>query len=67
MIIEEMQQALDKWRGMLLGVIYVIPICLDDCRIPKLIKHIQALDWEAGKGKDKLISAIDVAMKRRNQ
>jgi CheY-like chemotaxis protein len=67
MIVKEVQRALDKWRGMLPGDIYVIPIRLDDCPIPELIQHIQVLNWEAGRGKSKLFKAIDVAMKRRNQ
>jgi len=67
MIIKEIQRALEKWRGMLPDDIYIIPIRLDDCPIPELVQHLQVLDWEAGKGKNKLFKAIDVAMERRNQ
>lgn len=67
MIIKEIQRALEKWRGMLPDDIYIIPIRLDDCLIPELVQHLQVLDWEAGKGKNKLFQAIEVAMKRRNQ
>ncbi len=66
MIVKEVRRALDKWNGMLPSDIYVIPLRLDDCPIPELVQHLQVVDWEAGKGKNKLFNAIDVAIKRRN-
>jgi DNA-binding response OmpR family regulator len=67
MIVKEMQRALDKWRGMLPDDIYIIPIRIDGCPFPELIHHLQVLDWNAGKGQNKLFEAISVAMRRRIQ
>lgn len=67
MIVKEVQKALDRWNGMLPSDIYVIPLRLDNCPIPELLQRLQVIDWETGKGKNKLLHAIDVALKRRNQ
>ena len=67
MIIKEVQRALDKWNGMLPSDIYMIPLRLDDCPIPELVQRLQVIDWKAGKGKSKLLHAIDIALERRNQ
>jgi hypothetical protein len=50
---------------MLPGDIYIIPIRIDDCPIPDLVKHIQVLDWNNGKGENKLLKAISVGLARR--
>jgi hypothetical protein len=62
---KELKKALDKWEGMLPGDIYIIPIRIDDCPIPDLVKHIQVLDWNDGKGGNKLLKAINVGLARR--
>jgi len=66
MIVREVRKALDKWNGMLPDDIYMIPLRLDDCPIPELVKHLQVIDWKAGRGKNDLFNAIDLAVKRRN-
>ncbi len=67
MIVKEVKRALDKWNGMSPGNIFVIPIRLDNCPIPELIKHLQVADWEDGKGIDKLLKAIKVGLKPSTQ
>jgi CheY-like chemotaxis protein len=67
MIVKEVKRALDKWNGMLPSDIYVIPLRLDDCPIPELVKHLQVIEWDGGKGIDKFLMAIRVAIKRKNQ
>jgi Response regulator containing a CheY-like receiver domain and an HTH DNA-binding domain len=62
---KELKKALDKWEGMLPDDIYIIPIRIDDCPIPDLLKHIQVLDWDNGKGESKLLEAIRVGLARR--
>jgi hypothetical protein len=62
---KELKKALDKWDGMLPDDIFIIPIRIDDCPIPDLLKHIHVLDWEDGKGKNKLLEAIRVGLARR--
>ncbi len=62
---KELKKALDKWNGMLPDDVYLIPIRIDDCPIPDLVKHIQVLDWDNGKGENKLLEAIRVGLARR--
>jgi CRP-like cAMP-binding protein len=62
---KELKKALDKWEGMLPDDIYIIPIRIDDCPIPDLLKHIQVLNWEGGNGENKLLEAIRVGLARR--
>ena len=62
---KELKKALDKWEGMLPDDIYIIPIRIDDCPIPDLLRHIQVLDWDNGKGESKLLEAIGVGLARR--
>jgi hypothetical protein len=62
---KELKKAMDKLEEMLPGDIYIIPIRIDDCPIPDLLKHVQALDWDGGKGKNKLLEAISVGLARR--
>jgi CheY-like chemotaxis protein len=67
MIVKEVKRALDKWNGMLPSDIYVIPLRLDDCPIPELVKHLQVIDWDGGKGFDRLCQAIQIAIERKSQ
>ena len=62
---KELKKALDKWEGMLPDDIYIIPIRIDDCPIPDLLKHIHVLDWNNGKGENRLLEAIRVGLARR--
>jgi hypothetical protein len=62
---KELRKALDKWEGMLPDDIYIIPVRIDDCPIPDLLKHIQVLDWNNGKGENKLLEAVRVGLAKR--
>lgn len=62
---KELKKALDKWEGMLPDDIYIVPVRVDDCPIPDLLKHIQVLDWDGGKGENKLLEAIRIGLARR--
>jgi TIR domain-containing protein len=62
---KELKQALDKWEGMLPDDIYIVPVRIDDCPIPELLKHIQVLDWDDGNGESKLLEAVRVGLTRR--
>ncbi len=62
---KELKKALDRWMGMLPDDIYIIPIRIDDCPIPELLKHLQVMDWDEGKGESKLLEAIRVGLARR--
>jgi two-component system, OmpR family, alkaline phosphatase synthesis response regulator PhoP len=66
-IVKEVKRALDKWNGMLPSDIYVIPLRIDDCPIPELVKHLQVIEWDEGKGVIKLSQAIHVAIRRKSQ
>jgi hypothetical protein len=58
----ELKKALDKWDGMLPDDIYIIPLRIDDCPIPELLKGFQVIDWNNGKGKKKLLDAISIGI-----
>jgi TIR domain len=62
---KELKKALDKWEEMLPDDIYIIPVRIDDCPIPDLLKHLQVLDWDSAKGTNKLLEAIRVGLARR--
>jgi hypothetical protein len=62
---KELKKAMDKWEEMLPDDIYIIPVRIDDCPIPDLLKHIQVLSWDSGKGENKLLEAIRVGLARR--
>lgn len=64
---KELKKALDKWDGMLPDDIYIIPVRVDDCPIPDLLMHIQVLDWNGGKGENKLLEAINLGLARRSR
>jgi hypothetical protein len=64
---KELKKALDKWEGMLPDDIYIVPVRIDDCPIPDLLKHIQVLNWDHGNGESKLLEAIRVGLARRTR
>ena len=64
---KELKKALDKWEGMLPDDICIIPLRIDDCPIPELLKDLHIIDWEDGAGKDKLLEAIQVGLARRRE
>jgi hypothetical protein len=62
---KELKGALVRWEGILPDDIYVIPLRIDDRPIPELLKDLHIIDWEDGKGKDKLLEAIRDGMERQ--
>ena len=61
---KELKLAIDKLDEYLPDDIFIIPIRLDDCEIPERLAHLQVLDWNYGKGKTRLIEALDTVQKR---
>jgi hypothetical protein len=64
---KELKKALDKWEGMLPDDIYIIPLRIDNCPIPELLKDLQVIDWDEGNGADKLLEAIQIGLERRRE
>lgn len=64
-IMKELKKALDKWNGMLPSDIFMIPIRIDDCPLPALLEHLQVVEWNEGKGFNKLVEAIDYGLQQR--
>ncbi|MBK7319896.1 toll/interleukin-1 receptor domain-containing protein [Candidatus Villigracilis affinis] len=62
---KELKKAMDKWEGMLPDDIYILPLRIDDCPIPELLKDLHVIDWDNGKGEKKLLDAIRVGLARR--
>jgi DNA-binding response OmpR family regulator len=62
---KELKKAMDKWEGMLPDDIYILPLRIDDCPIPELLKDLHVIDWDTGKGRKKLLEAIRVGLARR--
>lgn len=61
----EIRQALDILQGMLDSDIYLIPVRLEDCRVPESLRHIQWLDLFERDGWRRLMEAIQAGMERR--
>ena len=59
-----LKKALDKWGGMLPDDI-IIPLRIDYCPIPELLKGLQVIDWKNGRGGDMLLKAIQIGLERR--
>lgn len=62
---KELKKALDKWEGMLPEDIYIIPLRIDDCLIPELLKDFQVINWNNGTGINKLLKAVRTGLARR--
>lgn len=61
----ELEDALNAWQGMSLHDIYLIPVRLEECDIPRILRHLQWLDLFEVEGWARLLKAIQVGMKRR--
>lgn len=62
---QEIKEALDRWDGMLLDDIYLIPLKLEHCDIPSRLQHLQAINWFESDGKDRLVKAIQKGLEIR--
>lgn len=56
----EIKNALEKKLGQIPGKIFIIPLRIQPCDLPWYVKreNLQALDWDNGTNKDKLLEAI---------
>ncbi len=61
----EIRIALDKLQGMLAEDIYLIPMLLEECRVPAPLDTFQWLDMSVAEGYAHLLHAIREGMKRR--
>ena len=60
----ELKQALDLWKERLESDIYIIPVRLEDCKLPESLANFQWVDLFEPDGWSKLLKAIEVAMER---
>lgn len=62
---KELHLGLGVWEYMLENDIYLIPIRIDECTVPKKLSNFQWVDWFSKDGHQKLIDAINIGSKRR--
>ncbi len=62
---KEIKNALDIWQGMLDSDIYLIPVRLEDCEVPKALRDLQWVDLFEEGGWKQLVQAVRVGMERR--
>ncbi len=68
MIQKEIQIAFDIWSEMFESDIYLIPVRLEECKIPEKVSKFQYIDLFDinGDGFNKIIETINEGIKRRN-
>jgi hypothetical protein len=64
MIQEEIKEALDIWRQKLDSDIYIIPLRLEECKIPEILEKFQWLDYFRDDGWRRLVKSIREGMAR---
>jgi len=62
---KEINQALDKWAGMLPDDAYLIPLRLEDVQFPERLKRFQAIDWYKPDGPQRLLNTLKTELERR--
>jgi Tol biopolymer transport system component len=62
---EEIKDALDIWRRMFESDIYLIPVRLEDCKVPESLRDFQWVNLFEKDGWTRLVKAIQVGMERR--
>ena len=63
----EIKQALDIWQEKLDSDIYLIPLRLEDCDVPKSLSDFQWVNLFEEDGWTRLVKAIRVGMERRTE
>jgi hypothetical protein len=63
----EIKKALDIWQEKLVGDIYLIPVRLEDCEVPELLRDFQWVDLFEEGGWARLVKAIKVGMERKSK
>lgn len=61
----EIKNALDLWQEQLENDIYLIPIRLEECKVPPNLSEFQWVDLFETNGIQKLIDSLNIGMKRR--
>lgn len=61
---EELREALEVWKQKLWGDIYLIPLRLDSCEVPKALAQFQWVNLFEEDGFRKLVQAIKTGMER---
>lgn len=62
---KEIKEALDIWQEMLDSDIYLIPVRLEDCRVPERLGDFQWVNLFEEDGWTRLVRAIQVGINRR--
>jgi hypothetical protein len=62
----EIQTALEIYEEQLASDVYLLPVRLEETRVPKILSKYQWIDVFLPNGIDKLITTINVAVKRQN-
>jgi hypothetical protein len=62
---KEIKEALDTWQEMLDSDIYLIPVRLEDCRVPERLSDFQWVNLFEKDGWTRLVEAIRVGIERR--
>lgn len=61
---KEIREALEVWREKLENDIYLIPVRLEDCAVPRPLARFQWVDLFQSEGFDKLTTALRVGLER---
>ncbi|HEY6328686.1 MAG TPA: TIR domain-containing protein [Blastocatellia bacterium] len=61
----EIRNALDLFQEKLPDDIYLIPVRLEDCKVPETLTHLQWVDLSSQDGWERLLRAINVGLHRR--
>ena len=64
---EEVRQSLEMLRQMPEDRIYIIPVRLDDCKIPNELSHLHCCNLFEETGMDRLTQSIDVLRKQKQR
>lgn len=64
-LFNELEAALTKDQELGKGAIFLIPLRLEMCDIPELIRHLHALSWDAEK--ERLIVSLRAGLEKRKQ
>ncbi len=63
----ELKDGMEVLKEKLKSDIYLIPVRLEECDLPEDLNHIHRVDLFAEDGWEKLVSAIQVEIRRRNR
>jgi hypothetical protein len=64
---KEIKDALDIWQKMLEDDIYLIPVRLEDCKVPESLRKFHWVDLFEEDGWTRLVEAIQVGIERRKE